>query len=109
MISFSERLAELRTLSQQTSGRNLTDLSKAWVRPPVLHFAGLRIALAIALLIAVLLDALITRIGWNFPELGITEKWQEFKKQRALSPSTNIPDSSNTSTQQKNTHLPHLW
>ncbi len=93
----TERLAELRTLSQQTNGRHLTDLSKAWVRPPVLHFADLRIPLAIALLITVLLDALITRIGWNFPELAIVEKWQNMKKQRELAtePATHIPNASN--------------
>jgi len=72
----------------------LTDLSKAWVRPPVLHFADLRIPLAIALLIAVLLDALITRIGWNFPELGLAEKWQKYRQQQKLTPATNIPNES---------------
>ena len=91
----TERLAELRTLSQQTLGRNLTDLSKAWVRPSVLHFADLRIPLAIALLMAVLLDALITRIGWNFSELDVIEKWQEFRKQKTPIPTVNIPSKSN--------------
>ncbi|MFT5904935.1 MAG: hypothetical protein ACI9E1_000524 [Cryomorphaceae bacterium] len=86
-----ERLAELRTLSQQTSGRNLTDLSKAWIRPPVLHYADLRIPLAIALLLAVLLDALITRTGWTFPELALTEKFKQSSKNKKLTPSTNIP------------------
>ena len=93
----TERLAELRTLSQQTAGRNLTDLSQAWVRPPITHFADLRIPLSIALLIAVLLDALITRTGWQFPELGIIEKWKNARKNKIITPADNIPSSTSSS------------
>ncbi len=77
-----ERLAELRTLSQQTNGRNLTDLSKAWVKPPITHYADLRAPLAITLLIAVLLDALITRTGWKFPELALAERLNKAKPKK---------------------------
>jgi len=77
----SDRLAELKTLSQQTGGRNLTDLSQAWLRPPRTHYADLRLPLGLALLIFVLLDALITRTGWKFPELGLAEKRQRTKKE----------------------------
>ncbi len=95
----SERLAELRTLSQQTSGRNLTDLSKAWVRPPILHYADLRIPLAIALLIAVLLDALITRTGWKFPELALAKTWNQPKQNKTSSPTTNTSPTKQPHTQ----------
>lgn len=90
----TERLAELRTLSQQTNGRNLTDLSQAWIRPPVLHYADLSIPVAITLLIIILLDALITRTGWKFPELALTEKFNlsKSKKIKNLTPTPNISD-----------------
>ena len=69
-----ERITELRKLSSQTGGRQLTDLSKAWVRPPVQHLADLRIPLAIALLVTILLDALVTRTGWKLPEFSFITK-----------------------------------
>ncbi|MGB0991921.1 MAG: VWA domain-containing protein [Akkermansiaceae bacterium] len=62
-----ERLAELRSVSSQTGGRALLDLSKAWKRPAMIHRADLRIQLAIAALIILLLDALVTRTGWKLP------------------------------------------
>ena len=80
-----ERLAELRALSSQTGGRQLTDLSKAWVRPPVLHFADLRLPLAITLLVFMLIDALLTRTGWKLPELDILNR---IRKSRAESKAT---------------------
>lgn len=62
-----DRLAELRSVSAQTGGRELLDLSQAWLRPPLIHQADLRIPLAIAALLLILLDALITRTGWKLP------------------------------------------
>lgn len=62
-----DRLAELRSVSAQTGGRELLDLSQAWLRPPVMHRTDLRIPLAIGALLLVLLDALITRTGWKLP------------------------------------------
>ncbi len=56
-----------------------------------MHFADLRIPLAIALLLAVLLDALITRTGWTFPELALAEKFKQSRKNKKLTPNTNIP------------------
>ena len=99
----TERLDELRTLSQQTGGRNLADLSQAWIRPPVLHFADLRIPLTIVLLIIVLLDALITRIGWSFPSLDITEKWKKHRQQQQLTPITNLSVEPNNETKYTST------
>jgi hypothetical protein len=65
-----DRLAELRSVSAQTGGRELIDLSQAWLRPPVIHSADLRIPLAIAALVLILLDALVTRTGWKLPLLA---------------------------------------
>ncbi|MGJ8655047.1 MAG: VWA domain-containing protein [Akkermansiaceae bacterium] len=96
-----ERLAELRTLSQQTNGRNLTDLSQAWIRPPILHYADLRIPLAIALLIAVLLDALITRTGWTFPELALAQKWNQSRNQQKLTPTPAPKETTKETTKQQ--------
>ena len=62
------RLAELRNLSQQSGGRELLDLSDAWLKPPVVLETSLRPALLIALLLLILLEALIARMGWRLPE-----------------------------------------
>ncbi len=59
-----ERVEELRHLSEVTGGRELLDLQKAWVRPEQVRVADVRSWLALAVLLCVLLDALITRAGW---------------------------------------------
>jgi hypothetical protein len=59
-----ERVEELRQVSQASGGRELLDLTKAWVRPEQVRVTDLRIWLALAILLCVLLDALITRTGW---------------------------------------------
>lgn len=70
----SERLAELRLVSSQTAGRELLDLSKAWLRPPYIAETALVLPLAIALLVLILLEALITRTGWRMPEFSMPER-----------------------------------
>lgn len=64
-----DRLAELREVSHLTGGRELIDLSKAWLRPPSTHSTHLRLPLLLAALLLILLDALITRMGWRLPIL----------------------------------------
>lgn len=64
-----ERLAELREVSHLTGGRELIDLSKAWLRPPSTHSTHLRLPLLLVALLLILLDALITRMGWRLPIL----------------------------------------
>jgi hypothetical protein len=59
-----ERVKELRQLSAGTGGRELLDLTKAWVRPPQERVTDIRVWLALATLLCLLLDALITRAGW---------------------------------------------
>lgn len=64
-----ERLAELRAVSNQTKGRELLDLSKAWLRPPYIAETSLRLPLGISLLLLILVEALLTRTGWKLPQL----------------------------------------
>lgn len=64
-----ERLAELREVSRLSGGRELIDLSKAWVRPPATHATDLRVPLLLVAFFVMLLDALITRMGWRVPIL----------------------------------------
>ena len=58
-----ERLQELRTVSAQSGGRELLDLSQAWLRPPVRQLLDLRLPLGMLILLGVLMDALATRVG----------------------------------------------
>ncbi len=66
-----ERVAELRAVSNQTRGRELLDLSQAWLRPPFIAETSLRLPLGIALLALMLIEALVTRTGWKLPILAL--------------------------------------
>lgn len=61
-----DRLDELRAVATMTGGRELADLSQAWLRPPVTLKADLRLPLAILLLALILLDAFQTRWQWSW-------------------------------------------
>ncbi len=65
-----EPLAALRAASAHTGGRELFDLSQAWLSPPARYQHPLRPALTTALLALVLLEALTTRTGWRLPKLA---------------------------------------
>ncbi|GAA5117751.1 VWA domain-containing protein [Luteolibacter yonseiensis] len=69
-----ERLAELRTVSNQTGGRELLDISKAWQRPPFVAETSLRLPLGIALVLLTLAEALLTRTGWKMPMLALPRR-----------------------------------
>ena len=69
-----ERLAELRAVSNQTRGRELLDISKAWLRPPFVAETSLRLPLGIALVLLVLAEALLTRTGWKLPQLALPNR-----------------------------------
>ena len=69
-----ERLTELRAVSNQTRGRELLDISKAWLRPPFLAETSLRLPLGIALVLILLADALLTRTGWKLPQLALPNR-----------------------------------
>ena len=66
-----ERLTELRASSNQTNGRELLDISKAWLRPPFIAETSLRLPLGIALVLITLAEALLTRTGWKLPQLAL--------------------------------------
>jgi len=61
-----DRLLELKSLSAQTNGRELTDISKAWIRPEVSMQKSLILPFSILLLCILLIEALVTRIGFKF-------------------------------------------
>ncbi len=65
-----ERIAELRATSNQTNGRELLDISKAWLRPPFVAETSLSLPLGIALVLIILVEALLTRTGWKLPQLA---------------------------------------
>jgi hypothetical protein len=88
-----ERLAELREVSRLSGGRELLDLSKAWLRPPATHSTDLRLPLAIAILVLMLFEALISRMGWHLPVL-FTAKPRTAKRRKAVAggaPVTDVP------------------
>lgn len=89
-----ERLSELRSVSAQTGGRELVDLSHAWFRPPVIHEADLRMPLIIIALILILLDALITRTGWKLPLPALGKRNQ--KTLNSAATTTTVPAKSST-------------
>lgn len=80
----ADRVTELRAVSAQTGGRELVDLSEAWLRPAVEREMELRIPLAIALLLFILLDAFVTRTGWTLPSLP--KQWKFTKGGKRVSP-----------------------
>ncbi len=69
-----ERLAELRAVSNQTGGRELLDISKAWLRPPFVAETSLRLPLGIALVLITLAEALLTRTGWKLPQFALPDR-----------------------------------
>ena len=99
-----DRLTELRSVSAQTGGRELLDLSQAWLRPPLIHQADLRIPLAVVALLLILLDALITRTGWKLPLPSLAElaKKSSSATGRALSSPNELtpPDTKPTAPHQ---------
>ena len=69
-----ERLTELRAVTNQTGGRELLDISKAWLRPPFVAETSLRLPLGIALILLTLAEALLTRTEWKLPQLSLPNR-----------------------------------
>lgn len=69
----AERLAELRAASAASGGRELVNLSEAWQRPPATYSSDLRVPLVITALLLVLLDALVSRMGWTLPSFRVPQ------------------------------------
>ncbi len=65
-----ERLRELRSVCQQTSGRDLLDLKQAWLRPPFIAETTLGLPLGITLVVLILVEALMTRTDWKLPQIA---------------------------------------
>ena len=97
-----DRLAELRSVSAQTGGQELLDLSQAWIRPPVIHSANLLIPLAVAALLVLLLEALVTRTGWKLPLLAAGPRKKPSPKKKAatetIAPTTTVVDDGSSTT-----------
>ncbi len=70
----SARVAELRSISAQTGGRELLDLSTAWLRPPFIAETNLRLPLGIALILLIITEALMTRTGWRLPQFALPQR-----------------------------------
>jgi hypothetical protein len=86
-----ERLEELRAVARTTGGRELRDLSQAWLRPPVILKADLRLPLAVALLVLILLDAFQTRWQWTWHErFGLADLVKP-RPRRVKVPATPLP------------------
>ncbi len=69
-----DRLAELRSVSRISGGRELLNLETAWLRPPAIHSTDLRLPLFIAILSLILFDALISRMGWSLPKFSLPQR-----------------------------------
>lgn len=69
-----EAVADLRAASARTGGRELIDLSKAWLRPPMIVETSLRMPLLVLLLALILFEALVTRTGWRMPEFAMARR-----------------------------------
>jgi hypothetical protein len=88
----SERLAELRATSNLTGGRELLDLAKAWLRPPHVAETSLRLPLAVALIVLVLLEALVTRTDWKLPEFAMARAARRRTKAPQAKPRARAPE-----------------
>ena len=60
------RQEELRQTAAASGGRELRDLAAAWQSPPLEQFTDLRPWILPVLLLLLLADALVTRLGWSF-------------------------------------------
>jgi uncharacterized membrane protein len=63
-----EAVKGLRDTSRITGGRELIDLSDAWMRPTMIQDRSLQIPLLLGTLAIFLLEALTTRTGWSLPQ-----------------------------------------
>jgi hypothetical protein len=63
------RIEELQEVAQGSGGTERLELSSIWEAPRRTAFRDSRPWFYIALLVLVLFDALVTRMGWRLPEL----------------------------------------
>ncbi len=74
------RTEDLRHTSQASGGRELLDLSQAWRSPKVTRFADLQPQLLLAALALMLIEALVTRTGWQMPGWA----WTGWRRRRSV-------------------------
>lgn len=64
------RVAELRETARTSGGEELVDLTSAWRKPPSPEFESVRNWLLALATFVFLLEALVTRTGWQLPTAG---------------------------------------
>ncbi len=69
-----ERAEELRQTAAASGGQELLDLASAWRKPSVRDFTGIENWLFAALLAVILVEALVTRMGWRLPVLQLEKR-----------------------------------
>ncbi len=89
-----ERIAELRATSNQTNGRELLDISKAWLRPPFVAETSLSLPLGITLVLIILVEALLTRTGWKLPQLALPARAPKQARVKNPKPTREKPTAS---------------
>jgi hypothetical protein len=79
------RADELRRTAVTSGGRELLDLSQAWRSPQVVRFTDMQSLLLLTALVLMLIEALVTRTGWQMPEWAFAgwKKKREAKPTRA--------------------------
>ncbi|MEM7011490.1 MAG: hypothetical protein AAF585_08405 [Verrucomicrobiota bacterium] len=79
----ADRINELKQTSAVSGGQELVELGEAWKRPEVREYSSIQLWLLIFLLAAILMDVLITRMGWQIPLFDTFT--QKFAQKRAKS------------------------
>lgn len=87
-----EAVADLRAASDRTGGKELVDLSKAWLRPPMVVETSLRTALLVALLVLILFEALVMRTGWRMPEFTMARRAGKLTAPVNTAEQTSMPE-----------------
>jgi len=70
------RVEELKQAAARSGGEERVNLANAWEHPPRRQAASLRNLLLPILLVVILLDALLTRMGWRLPGLALSRPWK---------------------------------
>jgi hypothetical protein len=68
------RVAELRDVVKSSGGRELLDLRDAWRGTAIIRFSDMNGYLLLAALVLMVLEALITRMGWRLPEWALVRR-----------------------------------
>jgi uncharacterized membrane protein len=84
------RVEELRQTAKASGGEERLDLSKAWEAPRTNAAQSLRSPLVIAVIFLFLLEALITRTGWNLPKIAFSRARPAVGKREKRAPAKTI-------------------